>query len=155
MQATLTGPWDARAIENFLTSSAIPLRLSCVGSDGFPRVVSVWFEYRDDCLHCVSHRNSSLVRLLRQGPRVGFEVSPNDPPYFGVRGQGVARLSKSGVSEQLETLLQRYLGAGESRLATWLRSRVSEELRISIEPTRLFSWDYRRRMSDIQSGPER
>jgi hypothetical protein len=137
-------------IEDFLVSSAFPLRLSCVGADGFPRVVSVWFRYREQRIVCVSHRGSSLVALLRSNDKVGFELAPNEPPYFGVRGQGMATLTTLGADDSiLDDLLQRYVGGRDSRLANWLLSRRDEEMLITIKPLRWYSWDYRDRMSDI------
>ena len=53
--------------------------------------------------------------------------------------------------EPSEELIQRYLGGAESSVASWLLSRREEEMLISIEPVRLFSWDYRERMSDVDS----
>lgn len=73
-------------------------------------------------------------------------MGPNEPPYCGVRGQGVATLSDLGGGETLEKLLDRYLGGAESSLGNWLLSRREDELLISITPQRLFSWDYRQRM---------
>ena len=86
--------------------------------------------------------------MLRDNEKVGFEVSPNQPPYYGVRGQGIAELTNEGAGDVLEQLLQRYLGGSDSSLGNWLLSRRDEEVLISIEPQRLFSWDYRQRMGE-------
>ena len=51
-------------------------------------------------------------------------------------------------SDTLELLLGQYLGDCNSSLARWLLSRSDEELLVTIEPSRLFSWDYRERMAD-------
>jgi nitroimidazol reductase NimA-like FMN-containing flavoprotein (pyridoxamine 5'-phosphate oxidase superfamily) len=152
MDATLKGPWSQAQVDEYLASSVYPLRLACVGKDGFPRVVSVWYHYLDGRLHCVSHRASQLIALLRDNERVGFEVGPNEPPYHGVRGQGMATLSEEGAGETLACLLQRYLGGGESPLGEWLLSRREEEILISISPRRIFSWDYRQRMKGTGAG---
>lgn len=148
MSVDIKGPWSRAEIDQYLGSSRIPIRLACIGSDEFPRVVSVWFQYQQGNIYCASHRNSQLVALLRERNRVGFEVATNDPPYFGVRGQGIARLSSEGGGQTLESLLQRYLGGTDSSLASWLLSRREEEVLITIDPLRLFSWDYRGRMAD-------
>lgn len=152
MDVTLKGPWSEAQVADYLATCTYPLRLACVGKDGFPRVVSVWYHYSDGCLHCVSHRNSQLIALLRDSDRVGFELAPNEPPYHGVRGQGHAVLSEEGAGDALEHLLSRYLGSGDSTLGEWLLSRREEEILISIRPTRIFSWDYRDRMKDAKSG---
>jgi len=145
---TLKGPWTHAQVHDYLTTCVFPLRLACVAGDGFPRVVSVWYHYSDGSFYCVSHRASQLIALLRESDRVGFEVAPNEPPYHGVRGQGLATLSDEGAGEALEHLLQRYLGSGNSSLGEWLLSRREEEILIRIQPQRLFSWDYRERMTD-------
>ena len=152
MAVQAKGPWSERDIGEFLETARFPLRLATVGRDGFPRVVSVWYLADGLNLQCVSHRDSQLVKLLRANDRVGFEVAPNEPPYHGVRGQGIASLSPLGDSDTLDTLLDHYLGGAESAVATWLLSRREEEMLISIEPQRVFSWDYRQRMSDVGSG---
>ena len=148
MVARIRGPWSESQIEECLQESVFPLRIAISAADGFPRVVSVWFKYQQSRFYCVSHRDSHLVSMLRDNEKVGFEVSPNRPPYYGVRGQGIAELTDEGAGDVLEQLLQRYLGGSESSLGNWLLSRRDEEVLISIEPQRLFSWDYRQRMGE-------
>jgi nitroimidazol reductase NimA-like FMN-containing flavoprotein (pyridoxamine 5'-phosphate oxidase superfamily) len=149
MPVSYRGPWSAEQVEAYLQRSVYPLRLACVAADGFPRVVAVWFQYASGCFYCVSHRGSKLVALLQANERVGFEVSPNEPPYCGVRGQGVTRLDDLGSNATLDNLLERYLGGADSRLGNWLLSRRDEEMLITLEPSRIFSWDYQERMEDI------
>ena len=151
MTVQVKGPWTDHEIGDFLCASNVPLRLATVGKDGFPRVVSVWYLAEALNLQCVSHRDSPLVKLLSANDRVGFEVAPNEPPYHGVRGQGIATLSPLGERDTLDKLVERYLGGAESSVANWLLSRREEEMLIRIEPVRLFSWDYRERMSDVSS----
>lgn len=146
MSPTIKGPWQEPDIEEFLLQSAFPMRLACVASDGFPRVVSVWYGYSEGNLFCVSHQSSQLVSLLERSNKVGFEVAPNEPPYHGVRGQGTVSLGSDAEGRVLADLLQRYLGDTRSPLADWLLSRAADEVLITIAPTRLFSWDYRERM---------
>ena len=144
----IAGPWDHAAAMEYLTGSTFPLRLACVGGDGFPRVVSLWYRYEAGNFYCVTHRESKLTGLLRANHKVGFEVSPNEPPYHGVRGQGLVSLHEEGGADTLRAHLQRYLGGTESSLAHWLLSRAEEELLVRVEVTRMFSWDYRERMAD-------
>lgn len=150
----IKGPWSSEEIAKFLHQATYPVRVASHAADGFPRVVSLWYRYHDGRLHCVTHRDAALVKLLRADNRVGFEVSPNEPPYFGVRGQGQVQLEPLAGRNTLQELLERYLGGTDSSLATWLMSRSDEELLLTIEPNRLYSWDYRRRMADaVDSSP--
>lgn len=155
MSIALRGPWTLTQIDDYLQASTVPLRLACVAADGFPRVVSLWYRYREGRFYCVSHRDSKLIGLLRENGKVGFEVAPNEPPYCGVRGQGQAEISPLGGADELQRMLERYLGGADSRLADWLLSRSDEELLISVAPRRMFSWDYRQRMGDIGTSADR
>lgn len=148
MSQSIKGPWSEIQIDEFLRESVFPLRLATTGADGFPRVVAVWFYYQQGKFFCVSHRDSQLVALLRANSKVGFEVSPNQPPYCGVRGQGIVTMLEDGAGDVLEQLLQRYLGAADSSLGKWLLSRKDDELIVCIEPQRIFTWDYRKRMNN-------
>jgi len=149
MAAKVSGTWQRPRVDDFLGNAILPIRLSCVAGDGFPRVVSLWFLYRSQKLCCVTHQSSKLARLLRKDQRVGFEVAPETPPYHGVRGQGTVELGPLGEDPILRQLLQRYLGDTESGFSRWLLSRSAEELIISVTPHRLYSWDYRKRMADV------
>jgi len=147
MSLDISGPWSKHEADQFLSQARFPMRLSCIGSDGYPRVVSLWFRYESDTLLCVTHRNSQLAAILRQNDKVGFEISPNEPPYFGLRGQGQVSLEPLGNRSTLEELLHLYLGNAKSSLADWLLSRSEEELLVSVKPHRYYSWDYRERMA--------
>ncbi len=106
----------------------------------------MWFRYEAGQLLCVTHQNSKVAKILKHNKRVGFEVSPNEPPYFGVRGQGLVAIQNLGDSSLLEDLLSRYVGDTNSSFAQWLLGRKEEELILSITPQRLYTWDYRERM---------
>ena len=149
MAIPVKGSWNRRQLDEFLRSQQIPIRLASIGSDGFPRVLALWYFYGEEKLYCVSHQSSALVKILKKNTSVGFEVSPNEPPYFGVRGQAVANLSRNGAAEMLTRLLERYLGDLESRLAKWLLSRKEEEMLITLSPSRFHTWDYRERMTGL------
>lgn len=148
MTMELTGPWGEQQVDTFLRDSTLPVRLSVVALDGYPRVISLWFKYESGALYCVTHQSSKLARLLKEESRVGFEISPDTPPYFGTRGQGNASVQPLGSDTTLEDLLKRYLGSLESDFCRWLLSRRTEELLIKISPLRFFTWDYRDRMPE-------
>lgn len=51
--------------------------------------------------------------------------------------------------EVLRALIARYYGSEDSELARWLLSRSDAEVAIRIEPIRMSSWDYRKRMTKL------
>ena len=142
----LNGPWSAAAVAAFLEAEHSPIRLGLAWQDGAPLVVSIWFRYEAGVLWCASHETSRLIRALREAPRVGFEVSVNEPPYRGVRGQAVAELVPAEGGARLGQLIDRYLGDRESPLASWLLSRAEGEIAICLRPDWITSWDFSRRM---------
>ncbi len=143
-----TGPWTEERTREFLDEARIPMRIAANTSSGFPVVLSVWFlADRDDLLAAV-HRDSRIAKRLKADPRCAFEIAPNEPPYFGVRGTAEASLESGGARELLERLLERYLGSVDSRLGRFLLGRADEELVIRLRPRRIDTWDYSERLSD-------
>jgi len=65
-----------------------------------------------------------------------------------LRGRGHVNLREDIASEILESLIDRYLGNRNSTLAKFLLSQSNEELAIEIIPSKLFSWDYTKRMKN-------
>jgi hypothetical protein len=148
IQIDPTGPWSSERAAEFLDDYLAPLRLAVRSDSGYPLVCSLWFRRDGNRLLCATKANSKVAQALRADPRCGFELAPNDPPYFGVRGQGRATLSTDGAVDLLGELIDRYLGDRDSKLASWLLANAEEEVILSIEMERLSSWDYSARMSE-------
>jgi len=140
------GPWSEAEAWRFLGETAVPLRLACQDGAGFPLLLSLWFVPEGGALWCASIARARVVRLLAREPRCAFEVSPDAPPYRGVRGRARATLVPERGEAVLRALLQRYQGGESSQLARWLLSRAHEEVAIRLAPETLVSWDYTRRM---------
>jgi nitroimidazol reductase NimA-like FMN-containing flavoprotein (pyridoxamine 5'-phosphate oxidase superfamily) len=135
-------------VEQYLKAVRIPLRLACTTSDGWPVVLSLWFEYNQGLLYCASHQQAKVIAFLRGNPRCAFEVAGDQPPYCGIRGQGTVTLDNSQGAEILERLLKRYLGGLDNPLAQKLLSRRESEIAIIIEPLKMFSWNFTQRMKE-------
>lgn len=140
------GPWDRQAVEAFLSTSVIPLRVASIGADG-PLVQSIWFVYDDDALWGCTQAEAVLARRLAREPRCGFEVAADDPPYRGVRGQGTVTILPDRAADVLPRLLERYQGTTRTGLGTWLLSRLDSEVALRISDLRVTSYDYSRRMT--------
>jgi hypothetical protein len=139
--------WSEADIRSFLTASTIPMRIA-TSTDSYPTLCSVWymFDAQEGDLLCVSHENSQLITDLIVNNKCSFEIAPNEPPYFGVRGKANITLTKENTRETLTMLLQRFLGGTESGLAKWLLSRSEEEYVVRLKPVQITSWDYSDRM---------
>ncbi len=143
----VTGAYSRSEAAAFLDEHAVPLRLACHGQGGL-WTVTLWFRYIDDrgVFECATGRNADLVRMLDANPEVAFDVSTNQPPYRGVRGNGHAELEVDAGKERLRDLLERYLGGTDDPLAEALLDPEREETRIVVRPDRLHSWDFSDRM---------
>ena len=147
MNISSTSPWAQNAIDEFLESAVIPIRISVQDGD-FPLICSVWFVYDESrqSLLCASHESSYLVKLLKQTPRCAFEIAPNEPPYCGVRGKADVELHRDNIDSLLPNLIERYLGDTSSKLASWLLGRIEQELVLELKPRWITAWDYSDRM---------
>lgn len=134
-------------IDAFLQTERIPIRLACTDSAGVPLICSLWYLYADDVVWCATQQSAYVLSLLQRSPRIGFEIAPESMPYRGVRGQGqVSLLPEQGQAVLLQ-LMDRYLDAGDTKFAAWLKSRSATEVAIKIKPDWLTSWDFGARMN--------
>jgi len=147
-----SGPWNADEIRSFLTSTVIPIRLASSGTSGL-MVQSLWYVRQGDDLWCCTQANSVLTRRLERDSSVAFEVSPDQPPYHGVRGRGNAAVIPAQAAVILPMLLDRYLQDSNQELAQWLMSRLESEVAIRISDLSLSSWDFRSRMNKKPNTP--
>lgn len=140
-----SGPWAAAEVAQYLQDAVIPIRIATSGSSG-PLVQSLWFIHDDDALWCATQDDALIIRRLRADPRCGFEIAADDPPYRGVRGQGVARIENEAAARVLPRLIDRYLGPEPTPLGQWLLSRIDTEVAVRIDDLAVSSWDFSGRM---------
>jgi nitroimidazol reductase NimA-like FMN-containing flavoprotein (pyridoxamine 5'-phosphate oxidase superfamily) len=146
--STVRGPWSQDRLRTFLESAVQPLRLACRTPKDRLWLVTLWFVYRDGAFLCATSRDADVVEFLEAEPHVAFEVSTNDFPYRGVRGNGTAGIAADPEKALLTDLLERYMGGTDSALAEQLLAADREEVRLTIEPDVLATWDYSDRMSE-------
>ncbi|GGN14663.1 pyridoxamine 5'-phosphate oxidase family protein [Halarchaeum nitratireducens] len=141
------GAWDDAGVADFLRDATVPIRLTTHRPDGTMWTVTLWFAYEDGVFACATGASAAVVDFLRADDAVAFDVSVNDPPYYGVRGTGTATVEADAEKTLLRSLITRYLGGTDSDLARHLLDADREEVRIEIDPDEIYSWDYTERMS--------
>lgn len=146
MKINAKSDWDQQRIVEFLQQAEVPVRLSFADAKGQPRICSLWFTFEDGALWSASHQNAFLVKQLQSGDLIAFEVSTNDYPYKGVRGQARVELTRHNAAGVLQALIAKYLGDSNQQLAQWLLSRADEEYVIKMVPTGVNAWDFSHRM---------
>jgi nitroimidazol reductase NimA-like FMN-containing flavoprotein (pyridoxamine 5'-phosphate oxidase superfamily) len=143
---SVTGTWSRADVAAFLDDQTVPLRLGCRRPSGDLWMLSLWYRYREGSFECATAADADVVSYLAHDDAVSFEVSTNDPPYRGVRGNGTATVAPDEEKTVLRALVERYLGGTDGDLAQRLLAPSREEVRIRIDPDRLHSWDYSNRM---------
>jgi hypothetical protein len=139
--------WSAGAVHEFLSDTVLPLRVAGT-LGGAPLICSLWYLYEDGCLWCATGPGTAMARALRSNPSCGFELAPNEPPYRGIRGQGIVTLDPIRGPELLVRLIRRYLGRVDTPFAEWLIGRSADEVALRIEPAWITAWDFTERMRD-------
>jgi len=149
---TVTGAWSRAEMTAFLDAETVPIRVACRTPAGGLWMLSLWYRYRDGRFEMATSASADVVRYLEADDGVAFEVSVNDPPYCGVRGAGTATVTPDEDKALLEDLFERYLGGTDNELASKLLREDREEVRIALDPTTLYTWDYGDRMADVAGG---
>lgn len=156
------GSLSEEAIQQFLSAQTIPVRLGCQTPAETPWMLSMWYRTRaletdgssEWVLECATGKAAKVVTYLTETPELSFEVSTNHPPYRGVRGWGTATVEPDPEKSVLRSLVERYLGGTDSKLARDLLDEERDEVTISIEPATVYGWDFSNRMRDVASSPE-
>jgi len=144
MMKTSNGDFD-----EMVSDTKIPLRLACVKPNGVPAIVSLWYLNLNGKLYCATQKSAKIVLYLEQNPVCGFEIAGDKPPYKGTRGDGGVRILENKGRDILNLLIEKYLGGKESVLSKFLKKNSDSEVAIEITPTRLYHYDYSKRMEDI------
>lgn len=152
MKPAAGSAWSQTEIERFFAEFDAPLRVAVNDDRGFPLLCSLWYRYAEGRLLCATQQDAKIARRLAADPRCAFELAPNEPPYYGVRGRGRAKIRKDGAEAVLRDLIDRFLGDGDASLRDWLLSRADGEVVLEIEIEWITSWDFRDRMAGDGDG---
>ena len=113
---------DPRATE--LLGRTIIGQLGFIGLDGHPRVLPVWFEYRDGEVLIASPPGTYKGRALARNGNAALTVSTPDHPYHIASVLGEATVEDLPEPERIEfvtAIAHRYLGreGGQKYLEKW------------------------------------
>lgn len=131
-----------------LINLKVPLRLACLTSSGWPMIVPLWFTFLNNRLYCATQENAKIISYLKKDPRCAFDISTENPPYKGIRGQGKIKINKDCSTEVLEIVIQKYLRNKYKNLTEYLLKKKENEVAIEIIPIKTFYWDYTDRMKN-------
>ncbi|MHA7647788.1 pyridoxamine 5'-phosphate oxidase family protein [Nitrosopumilus sp. S4] len=132
-----------------VSDTKIPIRLAFTKPNGAPNVLSLWHIYLDGAIYCATQKTAKIVSYLENHPLCGFEIATDKPPYKGIRGEGIAEIIERDGQKILDLLIDKYLGDKESKLSKFLKEHSKNEVAIRINPQKIFTYDYSKRMKDI------
>lgn len=127
----------------------IPIRIGFIKSNGYPSIISLWYIDIDGKIYCATQKTAKIIQYLETNPSCGFEIASDQPPYKGSRGEGIVKIIPSKGPEILNLLIKKYLGEKESTLSKFLKGHSQNEIAIEITPTKIFHYDYSKRMKGI------
>ena len=127
----------------------IPIRLGFIKPNGAPSIISLWYTDMNGKIYCATQKTAKIIQYLETNPSCGFEIASDQPPYKGSRGEGIVKIIPSKGPEILNLLIKKYLGEKESTLSKFLRGHSQNEIAIEITPTKIFHYDYSKRMKGI------
>ena len=145
-----SGVWSESGVSEFLDRTLVPIRIACHTPTDRLWIVALWYQFRDGRFRCSTSARADVVRFLERDPAVAFEVSTNEVPYAGVRGNGTASVEPDREKSVLRDLLDRYVGDTNSDFAGKLLSEDRDEVTVRIDPDRIFSWDFTARMQAVK-----
>ena len=127
-----TEGWSEGDAVAFLEGARVPLRLAFAGADGAPRLVSLWYAWREGAFWSATPATAFAARQIAANGTCAFEASTNHPPYRGVRGTGTAVLVPDRGQEWLSVLVDRYLTQRNAALRAsrgdWLQFFDADDL---------------------------
>lgn len=138
-----------------LLGSAEPARLAYTATDGTPRVLPMWFLWREPELVLATFAGARKVAALRARPDVAVTIDTIGPPpdVLMVRGQ-VELTEVEGVLPEYAEMQVRYLGP---EFAAAARAQMEQPglrmVRIGLRPRWVGTLDFRTRFP--QSFAER
>jgi PPOX class probable F420-dependent enzyme len=138
-------PLDDPVVAGLLSGPNLA-RLAYVGLDGRPRVVPIWFAYRDGEFLMVTGPKADKVPALQRNPAVALTIDSSTPPYHVLLVQGDAAVEATvGMAEEYPAIVERYLGAATERYLAPMRERVKQQRRIRVTPRSYKVIDFTRR----------
>jgi hypothetical protein len=121
-------------------------RLAYVGLDGRPRVVPIWFAYRETEIIMITGPKAEKVRALEQNPAVAVSIDTTGPPPKALLVDGDVTLEPvDGMAPEYRPIVERYLGPAAEAYLGQLLPRVKRQVRIRVQPRSWRVFDFVKR----------
>jgi len=120
------------------------LRLAFVDSEGYPRVVPLWYVKIGEQFFFGTDRESAKWRYLQSNPRVGWVID-SGRTVGALKGVSFWGTAEEVTDERLwkrvwRALGRKYYGSPKSR--SFQELYTPDTLMVCLKPERYFFWDY-------------
>ena len=138
---------------NSFLKSKLNLQLATIDEDGYPSIQPLWFLYDKESgkIYISTQKTTRKARnLSKNSDKIYFSIDDENPPYKGVKGRGVARISENIDWNRpiIEKIIVKYLGTLDNPLALMLLENAKKGIQVVIEITPKFfsAWDFGKSM---------
>lgn len=115
-------------------------RLAYVGLDGRPRVVPIWFDYRDG-ITMITGPKAEKARAIAANGAVALTIDSSQPPYKVLLVQGDASIEEvEGMAPEYPEIVRRYLGPATDAYLGQLRVKRQVRIRVALRSWRIFDF---------------
>jgi PPOX class probable F420-dependent enzyme len=128
-----------------LLNLAIPAHLSTLDSDGFPRIVPIWFLWEEENFYLSSGLDSRHVRDLARDPRAGLCITIEEGqtqagyrPFRQIMVRGKAQVLPDPNATWSCKLIGKYI-AGEAGVQRATREAGKPHVVIALHPERFLT----------------
>ncbi len=128
-------------IEIFLKEVKVA-RISTFNEDGTIHTVPVWFKYEDGQFTIASPEKSRKTRNILRNDNLTLLIDVEGPPTRGVIVYGKGEVDFTEWNSEALSLLKKYLPEEDARKTLDGLNKLTKWVRISINPTRIASFDY-------------
>lgn len=121
-----------------LLSGANLARLAYISLSGRPKVVPIWWTYRDSEFLMITGPKADKLRAIAANPAVALTIDTSRPPYHVLLVDGDATIEATdGMAPEYPEIVRRFLGDAADAYLAGMRDRVKTQRRIRV---RVASW---------------
>jgi len=138
---------------NGFLENKLNIQLATIDEEGYPSIQPLWFLYdKESGKIYISTQNTTrkIRNLYKNSDKIYFSIDDENFPYKGVKGRGIARISRDidlniPISEKI---ILKYLGTLDNPLAHMIMDNSRKGIQVVIEITPKFfsAWDFGKSM---------
>jgi PPOX class probable F420-dependent enzyme len=133
-------PVDDDVVRGLLAGANLA-RLAYVTPDGRPKVVPIWFAFRDGGFVMVTGPKADKVRAIEANPAVALTIDSSTPPYHVLLVDGDAKVETTeGMASEYPEIVRRYLGRAADAYLANMRVKTQRRIRVRVRSWRVLDF---------------